>query len=158
MKRTFADIIYDFKFVNTKQAVLRSFEKTEEVLLDAVAEQMSKGMTGDDKPIVSPYTGNAYYAPSTVRYKKERGVGLGAVTDRITLFQTGRHYKGLYTRISGNAVVIGSNVQYDDNGFKGGFAEFNTNLYQPGTQAGQDYINEHLQPTFYTEMINQLNK
>lgn len=158
MTRTFADILYDFQFVNTRQAMVKSFERTEEVLLDRVATQMSEGRTGNDQPIVSPYTGLSYYAPATVRYKRDFGVGLGRVTDRITLFQTGRHYQGLFTRISGNAVVVGSSVEYDNGGFKGPFGEVNTNLYQPGTEQGQEYIDENLQPAFFDEMMKQLNK
>lgn len=138
--------------------MVKAFERTEEVLLDRVAEQMSQGRTGNDQPIVSPYTGLDHYAPATIRFKKEFGIGLGKVTDRITLFMTGRHYKGLYSKVSGEALVIGSDVEYQPGGFKGSFGELNTNLYQPGTEQGQEYIDRELSPAFYDEMMQQLNK
>lgn len=152
--RTFADIIYDFKFVKTREAMLKSFERTEEVLLDRVAEQMASGVTGNDQPIVSPYTGLTFYSEAYKRYKKEHGIGIGKVTDRITLNLTGAHYRGLYTKVSGDVLVVNSSVQYDGKNF----STENTNLYQPGTEQGQEYIDQNLQPVFYEEMLNQLNR
>lgn len=132
----------------------KAFGRTEEVLLDRVAEQMASGQTGDDKPIVSPYTGLPFYSEAYKRYKKEHGIGIGKLTDRITFNLTGAHYRGLYTKVSGDVVVINSSVQYDNRNF----STENTNLYQPGTEQGQEYIDQNLAPAFYDEMLNQLNR
>ncbi|WP_430900466.1 MULTISPECIES: hypothetical protein [unclassified Paraflavitalea] len=153
MSRTFADVLYDLQFVRPKDAAARAFKSTEEPMLSLVAEQMAAGKTGADQVIVSPYTGEPYYSESYKKYKQIYGVGIGKVTDRITLNLTGAHYRSLYTRMKGNQVEIGSTLDYG--------VEFNKNnpeLYQLGTQLGQDYINDHLEPAFWDEMKKELNK
>jgi hypothetical protein len=151
--RTFADLANAFKKVNVEKAAVNAFFRTEDALVSAVAEQMSKGMTGRDEPIVSPYTGKIYYAPMTVQYKQENGSGIGKITEHITLFQTGNHYRGLYAALRGRNLEIGSTVQYD-----AAFNRANKELYQPGTQAGQDFINDQLEPAMWDELVTQLNK
>lgn len=153
MERTFAHIIDAFKKVNAEKSAVNAFDRTEEALLNTVAEQMAKGMTGRDQPIVSPYTGKLYYASSTVNYKQNFGAGIGRITEHITLYQTGAHYRGLYATLRGKQLEIGSRVEYDVP-----FNRANQELYQPGTQFGQDYINDELQPAFYDEMMQQLNR
>lgn len=48
------------------------------------------------------------YRPLTIYLKKKLGVGLGAVTDRVTFFQTGNLYGSLRTQIRGKMFEVES--------------------------------------------------
>lgn len=84
----------------------------EEAILDLLRTQMSQGLSGNDGPIM--LYDETSYQPFTVRYKKAFGFGLGAVTDRITLYMTGEFYARMFMTIKGESFTIKSNVPYFD--------------------------------------------
>lgn len=61
------------------------------------------GLNKDQTPITLDGDG---YSPFTKRYKKDFGVGLGAVTDRVTLFMTGESYKTSELKVDGDNVNV----------------------------------------------------
>lgn len=52
------------------------------------------------------------YRPQTVALKKKYGIGLGAVTDRITFYSRGSLYEGLFAKVQKDKIVFGSTVSY----------------------------------------------
>lgn len=48
------------------------------------------------------------YRPFTIAYKRMFGIGLGAITDRVTFFMTGQLYDSLTTRITGDNFLVQS--------------------------------------------------
>src|SRR6266699_5285937 len=54
------------------------------------------------------------YRPFTIKQKREKGVGLGAVTDHVTFFMTGELYQSLQTKISGDEFMVESPLRTFD--------------------------------------------
>lgn len=61
------------------------------------------GLNKDQTPITLDGDG---YSPFTKRYKKDFGVGLGAVTDRVTLYMTGESYQTMSLKVDGDNVNV----------------------------------------------------
>lgn len=85
-------------------------EANKDVLADLQAEQLARGRDRNDAPLI--LDGVAAYSPFTVRYKKEFGRGLGAVTDRVTFFMHGTLYKELFATIRPKTFIMESRVPY----------------------------------------------
>jgi len=62
-------------------------------------EQLSYGIGRDGNPRIDEYR------PLTMMIKSLTGVGLGAVTDRVTFFMTGNLYQSLTTQLSGDVFI-----------------------------------------------------
>jgi hypothetical protein len=73
--------------------VVAIVEDNKDKLAVLQAQQLSQGVNSKGQQI------NPQYAPFTVAYKKQFGVGLGAITDRVTFYQTGDLYKRLYAAV-----------------------------------------------------------
>lgn len=117
------------KEVNIADMAVAAIEETKDVLVDAVATQMASGHNKFGERLND-------YSPFTVRFKKEFGKGLGAVTDRRTLFMTGAHYKGLYAKlISKKEIEYGSSVSYADKIQE----REGKGIYGPGADAREEY-------------------
>ena len=83
-----------------------------DVISDKVAEQLgSTSLDGDGNPVLLDGGG---YAGATIRYKQDFGRGLGAVTDRVTLYQTGELYRMINTEVVVDEVNTMSDVPYYD--------------------------------------------
>jgi hypothetical protein len=52
------------------------------------------------------------YRPRTIAIKKEKGVGLGAVTDRVTNYMSGDFYHSLKMEMEGQVFEADSDVSY----------------------------------------------
>ncbi len=98
--------------VSLPQMARSAVVETKESYLSLNATQMAMGLTKEDKPIT--LDGDPFYHPATKRYKKEFGIGLGRVTDRITLFMTGDMYRSEQLEVSGNDIVLTFNTYYSD--------------------------------------------
>lgn len=61
------------------------------------------GLNKDQTPITLDGDG---YSPFTKRYKKDFGVGLGAVTDRVTMYMTGKSYETMSLKVEGDDVNV----------------------------------------------------
>lgn len=85
----------------------QTLEKNKEVIADLIATQLSQGIRSDGTEILPSY------APLTIEIKKTKS-GLAGVTDRVTLYDTGEHYKELYAEVKGDDLVTGSLVEYSD--------------------------------------------
>lgn len=84
--------------------------ENERVIIEFVQEQLASGRTGTGEP--TTLYGVTEYDPFTVRDKKQFGVGLGRVTDRITLYMTGAFYEQMYTTAQKGTFSVKSRVPY----------------------------------------------
>ena len=103
--------------------------ENKDALADLQAEQWgetSKDYAGRDIKLLDNPGGT--YRPFTIEKKKSEGIGLGSVTNRITLFQTGALYKELFATISNGKFKLTSSVPY-----------FNTLMRRTGDVTGLDY-------------------
>lgn len=85
------------------EIVAESVVETKEDYLNQQAAQAAAGLTRDQEPITLDGGG---YSPSTIRYKKDFGKGLGSVTDRVTMYNTGRSYETMELTVSGEDVNV----------------------------------------------------
>lgn len=105
-----ADNLRRFDLEKEQTAII---EKNKDVLADLQAEQWgetSKDYAGRDIKLLDNPGGA--YRPFTIAKKRSEGIGLGAVTSRITLFQTGALYRQLFTTITGGKFFLKSTVPY----------------------------------------------
>lgn len=82
----------------------------EDVIPDLVAQQLAIGKDGKNEDVT--LFGKDEYAPFTIELKEKYGIGLGAVTNRITNYMTGAFYRGLKTEKSGGTFETTSDVEY----------------------------------------------
>lgn len=96
------NLINGLKSLDTKAEVEKIVADNGERLTELMQEQLSAGkdITGG-KRIDS-------YAPLTKFLKNKYGVGLGAVTDRVTFFMTGELYGSLHAQVENNTYKIDS--------------------------------------------------
>lgn len=87
-----------------------SVMETKEPYLNLNAEQWAKGITKLGERI--SLDGDPFYSPFTVRYKKEHGSGLGAVTDRVTMYMTGSMYGSADLELKENNLNVTFGVPY----------------------------------------------
>lgn len=99
---TIAGMLERVAALDLQQAAVTSIENTSGAISDLNAEQMSKGIKSDGNEITPPYS------LFTIIEKLRAGTGLGKVTDRVTLFQTGAFYRGIDTSVKGVDVITTS--------------------------------------------------
>lgn len=96
------DMLESLRALDITAVAARSIEENEEVIADMMAARLARGKRADGTDILPDYK------PITIAIKEETGVGLGAVTDHVTLFQTGAHYQELYADVQGEVIEYGS--------------------------------------------------
>jgi hypothetical protein len=95
-----------------QDAIIEAHKKS---LADLQAEQWgstSKDYAGRDIRLLDNVEFDGGYRPFTIKKKTEEGFGLGRITDRITLFQTGTLYKNLFATITAGKFFLTSDVPY----------------------------------------------
>jgi len=94
-----------FNFQDELQVII---EDNKERVADLQADQLSQGLRNDGRQI------NPQYTKYTVAAKQQFGVGLGAVTDRVTFYDTGELYKSLRVKVTPTTFTIQSdNFKFD---------------------------------------------
>jgi hypothetical protein len=139
-----ADNLKRFNLQDEENTII---EKNKDVLADLQAEQWggtSKDYAGREIKLLDNSEFGGGYKPFTIEKKKTEGAGLGRITDRITLFQTGALYKELFVTITGGKFFFTSHVPYfttlmkrtgDVTGLSGEQSEkFFDNYTRPGVQ------------------------
>lgn len=102
----FKNLISDLQSFDFGAEQNRIINDTKDEVADSLKSQMASGKDGNGNDI------RPAYSPMTIFLKKEHGIGLGAVTDRVTFYMTGAFYSGLNTRVSGSMFDFDSNVSY----------------------------------------------
>lgn len=97
------EILNTLKTVNIDQIASDTISEVTNSIADLNAEQMAKGLRADGSEILPTYSN------MTISLKKESGrTDLSGVTDRVTLFDTGSHYRNLYAQVQGVEIEYGS--------------------------------------------------
>lgn len=106
----FAERIAKLQAFDFGQALQTAVEDNADKLPSMIREQLEEGKDGNDKP--NTIFGRNGYSPRTVEIKQANGVGLGAVTDRVTNYMTGAFYESLEMKTEGQLIEADSDVPY----------------------------------------------
>lgn len=95
------DVLKNLKQINIKQMCIDTAIEAQQDMVEAMENQLSLGQRADGTDIAPPYT-------RFTIFEKEKKSGLAAVTDVVTLFDTGEHYSKLFARVKGPDIIFGS--------------------------------------------------
>lgn len=106
--------LQSFSFAEHTEKIV---EINAEDLLEIVRAQLELGYegTGEFIYLISPGGEKNYnYSPRTIDIKREYGLGIGAIVDHITLFDTGAFYSSLYISLEsdGNFEILSKDPKY----------------------------------------------
>lgn len=135
---TAGDLLDNLRSLNLQELAIESLELYEEDIADQIAGQLSAGVNGDGSAITPEYS----YVTKQLKAGKP---GLSGVTDRVTLFDTGAHYAGLYADVKKTGVIeTGSK---DEKSFELQ-VKYGDLIYKPGETARQNVIDDGLEETW----------
>lgn len=83
-----------------------------DLLTQLLKRQLMSGRDGDKENVT--IFGREVYARETIREKFERGKGIGAITQWITNYMSGKFYSSIYVAAIGEEFVFDSDVEYFD--------------------------------------------
>lgn len=95
------DMINKLAEISMRRICSEVAQESEEEMTELNEQQLSMGLRSDGSEI------EPFYSIFTL-IKKEMKSGLAGVSDRVTLFDTGAHYRGLYTEVAGSVIEWGS--------------------------------------------------
>lgn len=79
------------------------------IYLNRQEQLVEQGVDSKGRILRSEYArGGEVYAPSTIRYKKKKS-GVAAITDRVTLFDTGKSYRSFKVVTNGERIFVYAN-------------------------------------------------
>lgn len=78
-------------------------QNIKKAIADLNREQLADGKDSNDVDLASI---GGDYAAYTIEYKQAFGKGLGAVIDRVTLYDTGDFHKGIIVKVSQDEILI----------------------------------------------------
>lgn len=110
---TLTEIISRVKLLNsqTEQIAEEVITQSKEAYLSLNASQLSHGLDKEGNAITLDGNG---YTPYTKDLKEKYGQGIGAITDYVTLYQTGTMYKSESLGVSGGYINLRFNTPYSD--------------------------------------------
>lgn len=109
-----------------------SLSETTKEAADVLAAQLASGVDGGSDHLRP-------YAAFTKDFKLRYGTGLGRVIDRRTLYMTGDHYRGLYAKVQGGVVEMGST----DSKSKEIQNREGNDIYRLNADSKEDYLPYH---------------
>lgn len=95
------EVLDVLKKVDIESIAASTIEDNTDVIADLNATQLSQGLRADGSETLPSYSG------TTIQSKRGKP-GLSGVSDRVTLFDTGSFYKGLYAAVQGTEIEYGS--------------------------------------------------
>lgn len=95
------EVLANLKGLDIEGIASQTVADNVEVIADLNATQLSEGFRADGSATLPSYS------ERTIELKKQRS-GLSGVTDRVTLYDTGDFYRGLYAAVQGEDVEYGS--------------------------------------------------
>jgi hypothetical protein len=101
------DLLENIEALDLPSICSSVLQNNEEVIADLNATQLSHGLRSDGTKITPEY------AELTVMLKEGKS-GLAGITDRVTLFDTGDYYGGLYAEVQGQELTQGSTDEKAD--------------------------------------------
>lgn len=120
-----------------------------EIIADLNADQLAHGIRADGSPTTPSYK------DSTIAYKRGRP-GLSGVTDRVTLYDTGAFYAGLYAAVQGEDITFGSHDEKEAK-LEKKYSRANgpQQIFGLTEDSKEELINSHLQ-TAWEEAIEKI--
>jgi len=106
----FASTISKLQSFDFGQELDKIVDDNKDQLPPMIREQLAAGKDGEQKP--NTIFGRSGYSPKTVALKEANRQGLGAVTDRITNYDTGAFYESLQMKKDGQQLEADSDVPY----------------------------------------------
>lgn len=100
--------MFGIRDFDPREEFVKILEDNIDAIVELMRDQLSEGVdiTGSQR--------SDQYRPWTIAAKKQFGVGLGAVTDRVTFFMTGTLYSSLFVVFNGDTFEINSSfVTYE---------------------------------------------
>lgn len=95
------DLLQNLQTLNIPAIAADTVRGREQEIADLNAGQLAQGIRSTGTPI------KPAYHPFTIEMKKGKP-GLAGVTDRVTLYNTGAHYRDLYAQVQGEEIEFGS--------------------------------------------------
>lgn len=132
------DLLETLQGLNIKDQAVSALSEHEEGIADQIAGQLSAGVNGDGSAITPEY------AFLTIQLKTGKP-GLSGVTDRVTLFDEGDHYKELFTEVEKSGEFISGSHDEKSLDLQ---AKYGEGIYQPGETARQNVIDEGLRESW----------
>jgi hypothetical protein len=96
------ELFTNLEGMNIHAIAMDALKMNTDVMADLNAEQMAQGIRATGSEI------KPAYHPLTVEIKRTEKTGLAAVTDHVTLYDTGSHYRQLYAEVKGDEIEYGS--------------------------------------------------
>lgn len=138
------DLLENWENLNVGSIVHETIQENAEAMADLNALQLSQGKraTGTDiKPA---------YHPLTIELKKGQS-GLSGITDRVTLYDTGSHYRNLYAQVKGDEIEYGSRDHKSESLQKKYGA-----IYGLTEESRDELVNQHLEGSFNSKIHEAL--
>lgn len=141
------DLLETLEQVNIKALAVETIEEKAEVMADMNAEQLAQGIRSDGSEILPSYK------PLTIEIKSEKS-GLAGVTNRVTLYDEGDHYRGLYTEVQGDELIQGSRDPKSEKLDKK-YSTAKGSIYGLTEDNQEELVESHLRGSFY-EKIHEI--
>lgn len=115
-----------------------------EVIADLNATQLSEGLRADGSETLPSYSG------TTVGVKKGKS-GLSGITDRVTLYDTGAFYRGLYASVQGTEIEYGSRDGKADK-LQEKYSTSKGSIFGLNEDSKDELVTGHLEPTWHKKI------
>lgn len=139
------DFLEKLDDLNIQGECISALQDHEEDIANQIAGQLSAGINGDGSEITPEYT----FVTIQLKSSKE---GLAGVTDRVTLFDTGEHYAGLFADVKESGDIIEGSHDEKSLDLQAKYGEL---IYMPGEVARQNVIDEGLEETWQQGIENK---
>ena len=138
------DLVDNLNRVNVKDIAEETIRGRREIIADINASQMARGKRSDGSDILPSYS------ELTISLKKEKS-GLAGVTDHVTLFDTGAHYRALYADIRGDEIEYGSHDEKSGK-LQKKYDTSRGSIYGLDNDSREDLVEGFLRSDFETEI------
>lgn len=140
------DLFENMRDLDLRQKAKDALEANEETIADLNATQMAAGLRSDGTEILPSY------ADLTILLKSEKA-GLSGVSDHVTLYDEGDHYRELYADVVGDELEVGSrDEKSDDLDFK--YSTQRGSIYGLNEDSREELVESRLRGDFL-ELIHE---
>lgn len=95
---TILEMMKRLEVIDMQEVTIESLEDGRDILIDWQKEQLNAGKRSDNESIIPPY------AQRTIKYKQAKG----APYDRVTLYDKGDFYAGIFVDVRSTSFIIDS--------------------------------------------------
>src|SRR5688500_10605132 len=135
--------LYDMlKSIDRHAVIDTAIKETSDVIADLNGEQINKGVRADGSEITPTYSN------LTIEIKRSKG----QPTDRVTLRDTGKFYRGIRSEVIGDKIVTESTDDKNEKLVK----KYGKKIFGLGDQYKREYLKEHLNPLFRKKIHSEL--